>query len=144
MNRSRKSDDDLLPDHSAVQHKHAPRPLPLFLDLVRQVSDRDPELARDALAGLRAYEIAERRPRPAAKPEIARIGGVCIRDHGGAGPPAVMVPSLINPPRILDLDGQVSLASAISRMGRRALLLDWGDASARSDLDVAGHIEQRL
>jgi len=127
-----------------VQHKHAPRPLPLFLDLVRQVSDRDPELARDALAGLRAYEIAKRRPRPAAKPEIARIGGVCIRDYGGAGPPAVMVPSLINPPRILDLDGQVSLASAISRMGRRALLLDWGDASARSDLDVAGHIEQRL
>lgn len=127
-----------------MQHKHAPRPLPLFLDLVRQVSDRDPELARDALAGLRAYEEAKRRERPAAKPEIARMGGVCIRDHGGDGSPALLVPSLINPPRILDLDEDVSLAGAIAGMGRRALLLDWGEASERSELDVAAHIEQLL
>jgi polyhydroxyalkanoate synthase len=60
MNRSRDLSSDLLPEHSAVQHEHAPRPLPLFLELVRQVSERDPELARDALAGLRKYEAAER------------------------------------------------------------------------------------
>jgi polyhydroxyalkanoate synthase subunit PhaC len=148
MNRSSKPHDALLPQHSALQHgrtnERAPRPLPLFLELVRRVAEQDPELARDALAGLRAYETAERRPRTAPGPEIARVRGACLRDHGGEGAPAILVPSLINPPRILDLDAEVSLATAVARMGRHALLLDWGEASARSDLDVAGHIENLL
>jgi polyhydroxyalkanoate synthase len=144
MNCSETSSDDLLPEHSALQHEHAPRPLPLFLELVRQVSQRDANLARDALAGLRAYEDAQRRPRPQPKPEIARVGGACLRDYGGSGPPAILVPSLINPPRILDLDEETSLAEAVSRMDRRALLVDWGKADARSELDVAGHVEELL
>ncbi|MEP7129894.1 MAG: alpha/beta hydrolase [Sphingomicrobium sp.] len=108
------------------------------------MSERDPELARDALAGVRAYESAERRPRPPLMPETARAAGACLRDHGGDGPPAVLAPSLINPPRILDLDAQVSLAAAVARMGRRSLLLDWGEAGQRSHLSVAGHIEELL
>jgi polyhydroxyalkanoate synthase subunit PhaC len=138
----------LLPEHSAPQHERAPhrapRPLPLFLELVREVSEREPELARNALAGLRAYEQAPRRERPPPKPEVARVGGAALRDHGGSGPPAVLVPSLINPPRILDLDAEVSLTGAIAAMGRRALLLDWGKADERSGLTVAGHIEELL
>ena len=118
--------------------------MPLFLELVREVSERDPELARSALAGLRAYEQAPRRPRPAPKPEIARIAGATLRDHGGDGPPALLVPSLINPPRILDLDEQVSLTARIARRGRRALLLDWGKAGERGALSVSGHVEQLL
>ena len=118
--------------------------MPLFLELVRQVSERDPELARDALAGLRAYETAERTARPAPKPEIARVRGACLRDHGGSGPPAILIPSLINPPRILDLDRQASLADAVATMNRRVLLLDWGKAAERSELDVGGHIEELL
>src|SRR5881394_1742463 len=113
MNRSDKARDDLLPDHRALQHERAPRPLPLFLELVRRVSDKDSELARDALAGLRAYESAERRQRRAPRPETARVEGACLRDHGGEGPPAILIPSLINPPRILDLDDDVSLAGAV-------------------------------
>ena len=62
--------------------------------------ERDPELARDALAGLaRLRDCAARATAPAPKPEIARVGGACLRDHGGDGPPAVLIPSLINPPR---------------------------------------------
>ncbi|MEA3080073.1 MAG: poly[(R)-3-hydroxyalkanoate] polymerase subunit PhaC [Sphingomonadales bacterium] len=116
----------------------------MFLELVREVSARDPQLAADALAGLRAYETAPRRERPPPKPEIARLRGASLRDHGGGGPPALLVPSLINPPRILDLDAEVSLTGAIAAMGRRALLLDWGKADQRSELSVAGHIEQLL
>jgi polyhydroxyalkanoate synthase subunit PhaC len=134
----------LLPEHSAPQHERAPRPLPLFLELVREVSERDPELARAALAGLRAYEQAPRRERPPPKPEIARVRGAALRDHGGSGAPVVLVPSLINPPRILDIDEKVSLTSAIARMNRRVTLLDWGKADARSELSVSGHIEQLL
>jgi polyhydroxyalkanoate synthase len=136
----------LLPEHSALQHERArqraPRPLPLFLELVREVSERDPRLAADALAGLRAYERAPRRQRPPPRPEVARIRGAGLRDHGGEGPPAVLVPSLINPPRILDLDEQVSLTAAIAGMKRRVLLLDWGKADERAALSVAGHIEE--
>ncbi len=127
-----------------MQHERAPRPLPLFLELLRQVSERDSGLARDALVGLKAYETVPRRTRPPARPEIARVRGACLRDHGGAGPPVVLVPSLINPPRILDLDEDVSLAAAIARMGRRSLLLDWGRSGERAELTVAGHIEQLL
>ena len=138
----------LLPEHSAPQHEgarqRAPRPLPLFLELVREVSERDPELARAALGGLRAYENAPRRERPAPKAEIARVAGATLRDHGGSGPPAILVPSLINPPRILDLDEQVSLTAAIARMGRRTLLLDWGKADERAGLSVSGHVEELL
>jgi polyhydroxyalkanoate synthase len=127
-----------------VQHEHAPRPLPLFLELLRKLSENDRELARDALSGLRAYQDAKRGDAPAPKPEIARERGACLRDHGGDGPPAVLIPSLINPPNILDLDPEVSLADAVARMGRKALLLDWGPADQRSQLSVAGHIEQLL
>jgi len=144
MKKSPSPTGGLLPVDSALQHERAPRPLPLFLELVREVSARDPQLASEALAGLRAYEQAPRRVRPPPKLEIARVRGAALRDHGGEGPPAVLVPSLINPPRILDLDEQVSLTEAIARMGRRALLLDWGKAEDRSELTVAGHIEELL
>jgi polyhydroxyalkanoate synthase len=108
------------------------------------VSVRDPELARDALFGLKAYEAAPRAPAPVPRTEIARVRGATLRDHGGVGPPAVLIPSLINPPRILDLDDQVSVASAVAGMGRRSILLDWGEAPARDGLDVAGHVEELL
>ncbi|HEX6661830.1 MAG TPA: alpha/beta fold hydrolase [Sphingomicrobium sp.] len=144
MDRSRNLPSDLLPEHSALQHEHAPRPLPLFLELLRQVSGKDPELARDALAGLKAYEVAPREPPSPSKPEIARVRGACLRDHGGRGPPALLIPSLINPPRILDLDSDASLTDAIACMGRQVLLLDWGPADERKDLNVAAHIEDLL
>jgi poly[(R)-3-hydroxyalkanoate] polymerase subunit PhaC len=144
MNRSPAENGRLLPEHSALQHERAPRPLPLFLELVREVSERDPKLAADALSGLRAYEHAPRRERPSPRCEAARVRGACLRDHGGEGPPALLVPSLINPPRILDLDSEVSLTAAIAAMGRRTLLLDWGKADERSGLSVAGHVEELL
>jgi len=116
----------------------------LFLELLRQVSDKDPELARDALKGLKAYEVAPRETPKPSMPEVARVRGTCLRDHGGRGPPALLIPSLINPPRILDLDSDVSLTSAIARMGRRVLLLDWGAVDERRELNVAAHIEDLL
>ena len=94
--------------------------------------------------GLRAYETAARRERPDPKLEVTRIREAVLRDHGGEGSPVVMVPSLINPPRILDLDEEVSLTAAIARMGHRVLLVDWGPANARAELNVGGHIEQLL
>ncbi len=116
----------------------------MFLQLVGDIGVHDPALAKAALEGLRAYQAAPPPQGMRAAPAIAEIGGSRLTDHGGDGPPLILVPSLINPPLILDLDPDVSLTAAIAAMGHRALLVDWGPASARSDLDVAGHIEQRL
>lgn len=136
--------DAVTPPDSAPQQSRAPRPLPLFLELVRQASRQDPALARRALAGLEAYERASRPPARAKRSAIARVGGAALRDYRGDGAPVVLIPSLINPPDILDLDEETSLARAMSRDGRQLLLLDWGPAAARSDLDVAGHVGSLL
>lgn len=67
-----------------------------------------------------------------------------LRDYGGVGPPVLFVPSLINPPNILDLPGR-SLLRWLSERGRRVLLLDWGwPDPARHGLGVAGHVEHLL
>jgi polyhydroxyalkanoate synthase subunit PhaC len=144
MDRSEDRKHKVTDAKCAVQQKHAPRPLPLFLELVRMVSDREPELAARALEGLAKYETAERAAPSAPKPAIARQGAATLRDYGGAGPALVLVPSLINPPNILDLDAEVSLADALLPTGRQILLLDWDQADERGALSVAEHVETIL
>lgn len=99
--------------------------------------------AKRALAGLDRYAAAPRVEREAERPCIATIGGSCLRDLGGDGRPLILVPSLINPPHILDLDRETSLAAGLAGT-RRILLLDWGGAGERADLSVAGHVESIL
>jgi polyhydroxyalkanoate synthase len=112
--------------------------------MVRLVGQKVPETARAALEGLAAYERAPRPRLRKARPVAGRVGPATLHDFGGQGPPAVLVPSLINPPHVLDLDEDVSLASSVAGMDRRTLLLDWGTAGERSGLDVAGHVEHLL
>jgi polyhydroxyalkanoate synthase len=115
----------------------------LFLELVRKESAGNPALAGKALAGLDLYATAARIPRPPQPPSVATLGGACLRNHGGSGRPLVLVPSPINPPHILDLDGDTSLASALVPHAQ-VLLLDWGPAGARAEHSIAGHIEAIL
>jgi polyhydroxyalkanoate synthase len=118
--------------------------LPLFLELVRQVSQREPGMARDALAGLEAYAAASRPPTRPERPAVARVAGASLRDHGGDGSPVILVPSLINPPHVLDLDEETSLAAALGAAGQQVLLVDWGLASDRSNLGISEHVEGLL
>ena len=135
-------DERLAPADAALQHGRAPRPLPLFLQLVREVARDDEDTARRALDGLARYgreaRAAPRKPRPA----VATVGPATLRDHGGRGPAVVLIPSLINPPHVLDLPGQ-SLAAVLA-VHHRTLLLDWGGARARAGLDLGGHVETLL
>ena len=133
-----------LPDfHSAPQH--GPRPLPLFLALLREETATSPDRRAAALAGLRRYQTAPRpAPRP-PKPAIAASGRARLRDYGGTGPPVVFVPSLINPPQVLDLAHGNSLLRWLSRRGVRPMLVDWGIPSPDDrDMDVTAHVEQLL
>ena len=118
--------------------------MPLFLALLQRETAGDPARAARVLEGLRAYQEATRPPAPAPMPVIAETGGAMLRDYGGAGPIILFVPSLINPPRVLDL-GERSLLRWLADRGRRVLLLDWGAPDeARQNLSVAGHIEHIL
>lgn len=111
---------------------------------MRLQSQVDPNLAAAALEGLARYEQAPRTQEPLRRPVVATEGSASLRDCGGAGRPVLLVPSLINPPDILDLDEEVSLAGAVAAMNRRALLLDWGPARPRGGLDLGGHAEELL
>ncbi len=68
-----------------------------------------------------------------------------LRDYGGAGRPVVVVPSLINPPDVLDLLPEVSLLRWLATQGVRPLLIDWGTPSPdERELGIAGHVETLL
>ena len=78
-------------------------------------------------------------------PAIAEAQGAVLRDYGGEGPDVLFVPSLINPPNVLDLSAERSLLRWLASRGHHVLLLDWGsDAGRRAGHSVGGHVEQIL
>lgn len=112
--------------------------------MLRSETAGDPARMKAALAGLRRYQEAERPPVPAPMPALAQAHGATLRDYGGAGPAVLFVPSLINPPNVLDM-GDRSLLRWLSGQGRRVLLLDWGwPGEDRREMSVAGHVERIL
>lgn len=122
--------------------QHGPRPLPLFLDMLRSETAAFPDRQAHALAGLRRYQEAPRTKRRMAR-AVRRRGPAKLRDYGGSGRPVLFVPSLINPPFILDLVPERSLLRWMATQGVHAWLLDWGEPNTRDrDRDVAGHIER--
>jgi polyhydroxyalkanoate synthase len=98
-----------------------------------------------ALAGLRAYQEAKRPEPRAPKPVFATAGRAVLRDYGGSGRPVVFVPSLINPPLVLDLARGNSLLRWLARQGVRPLLIDWGVPTPKDRAqDIGDHVEQLL
>ena len=113
--------------------------------MLRSETAASPERRAAALAGLRAYQQADRAPERAPKPAIATAGRASLRDYGGTGQAVVFIPSLINPSRVLDLARGNSLLRWLARQGVRPMLVDWGTPGPEDrDMDVAGHIEQLL
>lgn len=112
--------------------------------MLRSETAAKPVRMKRALEGLRKYQEAERRPPRPPMPAVAEKLGASLRDYGGSGPAVVFVPSLINPPSILDLEGK-SLLRWLAGQGVRPLLLDWGwDVAARSSLSVGDHVTDIL
>lgn len=136
----------LSPFNAALQH--GPRPLPLFLDMLREATAASPERRAAALAGLRAYQDAPRGRARKPMPARYRKGQARLRDYGSrdaTGRAVIFVPSLINPPYILDLMPDVSLLRWLAREGHRPFLLDWGtQGPAAHALDLDAHIARVL
>jgi polyhydroxyalkanoate synthase subunit PhaC len=113
--------------------------------MLREQTAANPARMRRALEGLRRYQEAEREPPPTPPSEVAEVKGAKLRDYEGAGPPVVFVPSLINPPTILDLGPERSLLRWLAGQGRRVLLVDWGwPGNARNNWHIDYHIEAVL
>ena len=113
--------------------------------MLRSETAASPERMARALDGLRKYQEAPRDPVAEPMPAIAQAEGAMLRDYGagGSGPRILFIPSLINPPSILDLGGGRSLLRWLAAQGARPLLLDWGwDVQRRRGLGVAGHVER--
>ena len=112
--------------------------------MLRNETAASPARARDALRGLRAFQEMDRGPAAPARPVRAQAGRAVLREFGGEGPAVAFVPSLINPPHILDLPGN-SLLEWLAGQGLRPLLVDWGTPTAVDrEVSVAGHVETLL
>ncbi|QKS01952.1 alpha/beta hydrolase [Sphingomonas sp. CL5.1] len=113
--------------------------------MLRSETAASPERAAAVLKGLRRYQEADRgRPRR-LPPARFRKRRARLRDYGGEGRPVVFVPSLINPPFVLDLMPETSLVRWIAGAGFHAWLVDWGVTDPRDrEMDVAAHVERVL
>lgn len=113
--------------------------------MLRKETGEDAARRHAALAGLKAYQTADRGPPRVLPPVLHRIGRAALRDYGGAGAPVLFVPSLINPPFILDLAPERSLLRWLAAQGHRVLLLDWGTPTAgERAVDIGDHVADLL
>lgn len=113
--------------------------------MLRSETANDPHRMRAALAGLRAYQHATRGAPLPAMPVVAEAGRASLRDYGGDGPPVLFVPSLINPPHVLDLDAERSLLRWLAANGHHPLMIDWGTPTpGEAELGIAAHVETML
>lgn len=113
--------------------------------MLRSETEGAPDRRAAALAGLKAYQEAPRGASPKARPARYRKGRARLRDYGGGGRPVIVVPSLINPPRILDLTPETSLLRWLATQGMHPLLLDWGHPGPEArGMDLTAHVARIL
>lgn len=121
--------------------------MPLFLNILWRETQNDPTLRQRAFAGLRRYQEAVRPAPPPAAPCFARAGNARLLQYGvdNGRAPVVFLPSLINPPQVLDLSQGRSLLRHMAAAGHDAFLVDWGAPSSNdAAMDLGGHVTQRL
>lgn len=143
--------------------RRGPRPLALHLALAATSSagwpswsSSSPSFARldpacvdpALIRGIAAYRRHPWRRDLPDPPTAWSEGGSRLLDYGGAGPTALVVPSLVNRAHVLDLMPGRSLLRWLAGEGVRTLLLDWGwpsDAEQGFTLtDYVARIERAL
>lgn len=104
-------------------------------------------MRRRAFEGLRKYQSAQRPAPPPAVPAASTAGNARLLRYGrqGGRAPVVFVPSLINPPTVLDLSESRSMLRYMAAQGHEAYLVDWGTPALEdAALGLEGHVAERL
>ena len=97
------------------------------------------------IAAVRRYQAAPRPSSPPPPPIAASAGSAKLLHYGGGGVPLVLVPSLLNPPYILDLSLDRSFARWLAARGFDVHLVDWeAPAEAERLFDLSGYVTERL
>lgn len=130
-----------------------PHPLSLLLAMAARQTGGAPDAMADFLAGLDRYQRAPTGLAPPPLAVVARHGGVALRrlagaDAGvrpGSAPAVVLVPSLINTPRVLDMGEGRSLLRYLGSAGHDVHLVDWGNGlGSERRLGLPGMVSVRL
>lgn len=106
----------------------------------------------DFLTGVAAYRNHPYRRNMPEPPAVARYGTARLLDYSApgrasrnAGPPLLLIPSLVNRSYVLDLMPGVSLARFLSEAGALVFLLEWNTPDAEeSGFDLARLFRERL
>lgn len=99
---------------------------------------------------MRRYQDAERAPlwrtgEVRATAGTARLIQMRRSSRAAKALPVILVPSIVNPPHILDLSERMSLAGYLEDQGHDPYLVDWGYPGAEdADLGLDRHITERL
>lgn len=103
------------------------------------------------LAAVRAYQTHPHVRRMRAPPVAAQAGSVRLhrfapsRKTGTSGAAVVLVPSLVNPSWVLDLEPRKSLARWLRDQGFDVHLVDWGIPQGDElDFDLDAYVARRL
>lgn len=104
-------------------------------------------MRRRAFVGLRRYQQAVRVAPPPAPVSMAQVGSARLLRYGvdNGRSPVIFIPSLINPPQVLDLSERRSMLRHMAAAGHDAWLVDWG-APLRADsaMGLDRHVTERL
>ncbi len=134
--------------NSPARPDRGPHPLSLFLSMAMRVTANDPVRMARLLDGLNRYQNAPLPPAMPAMPIILQRGGTALREVAPASAGArtiVVVPSLINAPRVLDLAPDRSFVRHLAAQGHHVLMVDWGDCTrGERRLGLAGMVSARL
>ncbi len=78
------------------------------------------------IAGIAAYRASPYQRAVPEAPVVWREGESELIDYGGAGPPVLFIPSLVNRGYILDLMAESSMLRWLAGHGAHPYLLEWG------------------
>lgn len=97
------------------------------------------------LRAVSAYQAhGWRRALPSAD-VVAVSGSARLLQYGGTGRPALFIPSLVNPPSVLDLVEGRSLLRWLADNGVRPLLIDWGrPGNEELGFDIGDYVTNRI
>ncbi|MBZ6377764.1 hypothetical protein B5C34_03250 [Pacificimonas flava] len=112
--------------------------------MLERETNGDPARRRRILAAVRRYQETALDARPGQFDSVADTGLAKLARIGGTGPPLVFIPSLVNPPWVLDL-GERSLARFLAAQGWEVFLVHWQRPAAGNEgPSLAGLVEQHL